>query len=256
MVCVCALLWGRPPAAGTVTVLDVGQGDATWVEVGGKTWLVDGGPPSDAVLKWLRRSGIRHIDTVVATHANQDHTGGLEPVLRELRVGSLWVTSQTSPLVPLARSRGIPIRVRPTEVLHPRGNWPEGQANDDSLVLRLAGTLLPGDIEVEAERALALTVPLTPVLRLPHHGSATSSSEVLLQAVQPSIAVISAGRHNPFGHPHVAVLDRLRLLGVPVYRTDRLGTLQFRVVGRQVWVRNHSAGTGWSPWRRSPGAGS
>jgi len=116
-------------------------------------------------------------------------------------------------------------------------------ANDQSVVLRLtwgrAGTLLTGDIGVEAESSLLWSEqPLSAdVLKLAHHGSNSASSAGFLAAVQPRYTVISAGAGNRFGHPATAVLDRLTQLGVTILRTDQAGTIELVTDGQRWWVK-------------------
>jgi competence protein ComEC len=98
--------------------------------------------------------------------------------------------------------------------------------------------LLPGDIEAPVERELVASgVPLAAtVLKSPHHGSRTSSSEAFLEAVDPQLVVISAGAENSFGHPSPEVIERYAAYGLPVLRTDEQGTIEFITDGKQVWV--------------------
>jgi competence protein ComEC len=100
--------------------------------------------------------------------------------------------------------------------------------------------LLTGDVVGEAESALR--VPPSPVVKVPHHGSRSSSQAGFLARAAPRLAVVSAGAHNPFGHPHPETLDRYRRRGALVLRTDRDGTVEVSTDGRQVWAR--AAGEG------------
>jgi competence protein ComEC len=100
--------------------------------------------------------------------------------------------------------------------------------------------LLTGDITADAERALRL--PQALVVKVPHHGSRTSSSPFLTEATRPRLAVVSSGARNPFGHPHPEVLERYRAQGAVVQRTDRDGSVHVATDGRRVWVR--AAGEG------------
>jgi competence protein ComEC len=118
--------------------------------------------------------------------------------------------------------------------------------NDDSIVIELrhgaVSVLLTGDIEREAERALAPRLSLAPivVLKAPHHGSATSSAEPFIRAARPVAVIVSAGRRNPFGHPHPAVVERYRAAGVEIFRTDLDGAVVVDSDGESVSVRTHS----------------
>ena len=128
-------------------------------------------------------------------------------------------------------------------VLSPPGDWQPKpkRANDDSLafLIRYGDTkaLLAGDLERKMEDFVATESPQADVLKVPHHGSATSTSSALLAAVRPRFAVISAGYQNPFGHPRKVVLDRLQIYGVKTYRTDLQGAVTFLLDGKHVEAR-------------------
>ncbi len=244
----------RPPE---VVFLDVGQGDATLVRLGhGVDVLVDGGgtPFSDrdvgagVVLPALRALGVWDLDAVVATHPDLDHVEGLLTVLRDLRVGML-VMGPPAPeraidvsLRRVAEERGVPVhravrgeRWRVGEgpgaavfdVLNP--TWtPAATTNDNSvaLLLRVGGApqvLMLGDASAAVERELA--VPRLPVLKVAHHGSRFSTSDALLRATRPQLAVISVGR-NGYKHPSPDVLQRLHEAGVTIASTWGSGALR------------------------------
>jgi competence protein ComEC len=218
-----------------VTFFDVGQGDAALVEFAdGQRWLVDGGRGED-VLKALRRRGIRSLDAVIASHADADHADGLLPVVRDLRVGSLQIGSVEGheTLVQAARDRGIPVVIRPTL----RG--PAISDNDGSVVVRAVspwGTVLfAGDLEAAGE---AVHGEPSTVLKVPHHGAATSSSEAFLARVQPLLAVVPVGA-NRYGHPDPGVEARYRARNIQLLRTDLDGEITVRFDPEGVAV--HSA---------------
>ncbi len=250
--CVAAVIFcPRAPSRDlVVTFLAIGQGDATLVEwPDGRRWLVDGGPPGRELLYWLRARGIRRLDTVFLSHGHPDHYGGLLPVLAELPVdryvaGAL-LDGQELPGV------GVWTRDHPDLVRVPEGFVAEDE-NDRSLILRLRyGTrsiLLPGDAEEGEEGAVAASgVDLrADVLKLAHHGSRTSSTEAWLAAVQPSVAVIPCGFDNRYGHPHAAVLRRLRdLPATNLWRTDEDGSIEVRTDGTDLRIRAIGRPTGY-----------
>ncbi len=244
-----------PPAWGTpdLIVLDVGQGDATVVRVArGQAVLVDGGgtPFGDfdvgarTVVPALRALGVAALPLVVATHPDLDHVEGLQAVVAAFPVGALLVghpapdVAAYRDLAALARERGVPVlearrgdRYRVggavLEVLHPQMRA-RGEANDDSVALLVRWgedpwALLLGDVSAAVEADLP--VPPTPVLLAPHHGSASSTSEALLRAAQPRLALVSVGS-NRYGHPSPAVLERLRAAGATVRTTLAEGALR------------------------------
>jgi competence protein ComEC len=250
-----------------VSVLDVGQGDAIVLRgPTGRVWVVDAGPASEGGLDageavvgpYLRHEGVRRVDRLLVTHAHPDHAGGMPFLLRSFAVGEAWegpwpradrsaarlgralaasgVARRTVGRGLHERWDGVDVRVLWPPRL-PRAPWTV--RNDDSLVMLVGAgegaVLLAGDLEREAEAALH--PPASPLLKVPHHGSRTSSSAGFLAEVAPRLAVISAGYRNRYGHPHADVLDRLRRLGTRVLRTDLDGTVELALDGRQAWVR-------------------
>jgi competence protein ComEC len=250
-----------------VTFLAVGQGDGAVVRwPDGRVWLIDGGPPGQGVLRWLRRQGITRLDAVFVSHAHPDHHGAVLPVLEALPVGALWL-----PLAPekphgalyelwrTAFDRHIPIRLPGdpgADVLHPLGFRGRGKArvNDESLVLRVEHGrhrfLFTGDIEARAEAWLAPRLGAVDVVKAPHHGSRTSSSPALARALDPRWVVISCGVENTFGHPHPEALGAWA--GARLLRTDRDGTVRFRSDGEQLQLHRINGWGAALPLRRSP----
>jgi competence protein ComEC len=250
-----------------LTILDVGQGDSLFLAApDGRTLLVDGGGGSgplrvggtqarydigeEVVSRYLWSRGIEKLDAVALTHAHQDHLEGLYSVLENFRVAELWVghdvaSSAYQRLLLVASANGT--RIRHFERgdsfdwggMHGHVLWPDSDAelkqasNNDSLVLRVEyGTqslLLAGDIEKAVERTLVTeAAPLAAaLLKIPHHGSATSTTDAFLGRVHPTIAAISVGAYNSFNLPSPIVIERLRAAGVEVLRTDLDGAITF-----------------------------
>ncbi|MDH4197473.1 MAG: DNA internalization-related competence protein ComEC/Rec2 [Candidatus Aminicenantes bacterium] len=240
-----------------LTVLDVGQGEATLVEFPGRRkMLVDaGGYPEGSfdvgesvVSPFLWSLGMKRVDVLVLTHAHPDHLYGLPAVARNFAVGEFWegaapepnpvyqeLLRSLPPSVPRRRlGRGDRERRGEVgiEVLHPARETAGGADNDLSLVLRLSirsdAVLLPGDIgrAVEAELLEAGCDVRALVLKSPHHGSLTSSSPEFLAAVGPSVVVVSAGEGNLYGFPNPEVLRRYAAVGASVFRTDVHGAVE------------------------------
>jgi len=246
----------------------------------GRTLLVDGGGlfgttraggfrtgldiGEQVVSPYLWRRGIERLDVVALTHAHQDHLDGLRAVLANFRVGELWVTRDVdSPayraLLETAVQRGV-------KVVHKRRghffNWGEASglvlwpdpaesttasgSNNDSLVLRLdfgrTSALLAGDIEQDVEAELALHGDPLDVdfLKVPHHGSRTSTTAGFVAGVSPQVVAISLSPTNPFGHPHAEVLARLQAAGARVWRTDRDGAVTFLSNGVTWQIRSYT----------------
>src|SRR5688572_6999891 len=234
------------PGEAWITTFDVGQGLAVMVRTATRTLLYDAGPAfgPDAdsggriIVPELRAHGASRVDLMVLTHEDLDHVGGARTVLETFEVfglvSSLPERHALNALVFAPRRcyagetwewDGVRF-----EFLHPRaGDGPVGR-NNQSCVLRVAAAgasmLLTGDIEHQAELSL-LANPLVnaDILLAPHHGSRSSSSRQLIDAVRPRWAVVAAGYRNRFGHPNAEVLERYRLSGVAVLRTDRDGAI-------------------------------
>jgi competence protein ComEC len=250
------LVWAsyHPPRTDfTVTFFDVGQGDATLLQPpDGTAWLVDAGPPGAGanLAEQLRQMGITRLQGVVATHADADHIGGMPEVLRAIPVAALYVngvTADSSPyaeLAAVAEELAIPTfrlsagdELPFARVLHPTSEFLgiAADRNEASLVLMVehAGrrVLLTGDAEDQAEGALLAAGEelRADVLKCGHHGSANSTTSAFLAAVKPTVAVISCGRGNRYGHPAVELLVRLDEQGTEALRTDRDGTITLRL---------------------------
>jgi competence protein ComEC len=254
-----------------VTFLDVGQGDAIFIETpGGAQILVDGGPEGGTLLSELGRQmpfWDRTLDLVVLTHPDADHLTGLIAVLERYGVRAVvaghaphqtdllrtWETALvTAGATPIQGQAGTRLELSDDitlDILHPVPNpgtayedeTSAGTTNDNSVVVRLVyrdvAFLLPGDVEAEVEQQLVRSGAYlhSTVLKVPHHGSKTSSAQAFLEAVRPQVAVISVGADNDFGHPARDVLQRLR--GTPhLYRTDRDGRVTVSSDGHKLWI--------------------
>ncbi len=221
------------------------------------------------VLPALAALGVRRLDVVVASHRDLDHRGGIARVLAEVAVGELWLPwgARDDPafgeLLEVAARRGVPVaergrgspplirgELRITPLWPPR-LW-RGSSNDRSLVVRVdpigraaahgrgreASLLFAGDIETAAERALLAdrAALRAAVLKLPHHGSRSSSSRRFLAAVAPRVAIASAARHHRFGMPHPEVRARVGVADASLWHTGRDGAVWVGM-GPRLWVR-------------------
>jgi len=255
-----------PPRLGTgdlqVTVLDVGQGLSVLARTREHALLYDAGPAFNAfsdsgtrvILPYLRGEGVAGLDAVVISHDDRDHAGGAGSVLEALPVGTLWSSLSPGHALLAAPAWRLPCVAgrRWTwdgvlfEFLHPSSDpraQGAGRVNDRSCVLRIEANggrvLLTGDIERRAERELLRRAPaLLPadVLLVPHHGSASSSSQAFVEKVAPRHAVFAAGYGNRFGHPREDVLERYRRLGARLLRTDLGGALDLHVTGGRIAI--------------------
>jgi competence protein ComEC len=274
--------WTAMRAAGDgrlhVTFIDVGQGDSAVVRFPrGATLLVDaGGLPGSGsfdigdrvVAPVLRNAGIRRLGTVALTHGDSDHVGGASAAILEFRPWEVWGG------IPVPRSESLQgihdseDRVRTQSrtvqtddstlvdgvsviVRHPKPpDWERQDVrNDDSIVLELlwrdVSIVFTGDIGAEVEGAIAPQFQPAPlrVLKVPHHGSLTSSSSGFIQALAPRVAVVSVGRSNHFGHPAPVVLQRYQEVQAEVFRTDRDGAITIDSDGSSLDVHSFTGRT-------------
>ncbi len=242
-----------------VTFINVGQGDATLIRTPkNETILIDGGEKGafeTHLLPYLKKEQIQKIDAAIVTHYHSDHSGGIYELLTHNAVESLFIPdykdtdSTKSQLTEIAGITHTPVfsisegdiietgcEDLTIEILNPPkgGNKGDSFHNNSSLVVKITyfGTsfLITGDIEDDAERHLIRNTNLEcEVLKVPHHGSSTSSTKDFLKETDPTYAIISVGHDNPYGHPHIEVLDRLDDEDIQVYRTDKDGDITFEV---------------------------
>jgi competence protein ComEC len=244
----------------TVHFLDVGQGDAEIVTYGNQAMLIDAGTNASTttLLKDIRNLGITRFDVIVATHPHEDHIGGLDAVINQFAVGTIYMpkvaatTKTFTDVLTAIKNKGLTVTT-PTPgttfsfgparctILAPNGPS-YADINNHSIVIRLAfgntSFLFTGDAEAESEKEmLSKGYNLkSDVLKVGHHGSNSSTSPEFLKAVAPKVAVISVGAGNDYGHPHKVTIDKLAGAGVRVYRTDLNGSVTITSDGSQVSV--------------------
>lgn len=228
-----------------VVLLDVGQGLAMVIETPNSVTVYDTGPrygsgftAADAVLlPYLRYRGINKIDTLVISHADNDHIGGYETLRNAFEIGQT-LTSRVDK-IPSAQEcqRGQSWMHDQTSftVLSPDNATPRGSNNHSCVILiEHLGTkvLLSGDIEKQVERYLVNQSQLSlsaNILLVPHQGSKTSSTTEFLNAVNPQMAMLAAGYKNHYGHPHVSVVDRYREHGIELLSTIKSGSILLKI---------------------------
>jgi len=255
-----------------VNFINVGEGDCILIEAPNKIdILIDGGgtPQSDfdvgskTVIPYLRRKGIDEIDLLILTHPHLDHLEGLLPVLKELKVdmvldsGLNCDSSEYKEFIALIQKKGIAyhkakagdnfifsnnLEIFLLNPLYDSDFYEESDFNNASIVVKLfyknADFLFTGDIEEAAEKKLLVwqNILQSDILKVGHHGSATSTNLEFLDKVDPSIAVITVGK-NHFGHPSQKIIERLEDRNIQIYRTDEDGTIIIRTNGQEYWIR-------------------
>ena len=255
-----------------VNFINVGAGDCILIEAPNKiNILIDGGgtPQSDfdvgskIVIPYLRRKGINKINLLVLTHPHLDHLEGLLPVIKEFKVdmvldsGLICDSSEYKEFISLIQKKGIPyhqakagdnfvfnnnLEIFLLNPLYDSDFYDESDFNNASIVVKLfyknADFLFTGDIEEAAEKKLLIwqNILQSDILKVGHHGSATSTNLEFLDKVDPSIAVITVGK-NHFGHPSQKIIERLEDKNIQIYRTDEDGTIIIRTNGHEYWIR-------------------
>ncbi|HEY3294368.1 MAG TPA: DNA internalization-related competence protein ComEC/Rec2 [bacterium] len=271
-VIVWAAVFAKPDPLCRLSFLSVGNGDATVISTpSGGQILVDAGPAfgdwsaADRILPFLAEQGIRHLDALILTHPDNDHIGGAAKIIESMPVNHVYINGDVSPSQTRVRldvaesAKGIHEQrltagnmVRLSDqvsvmVLSPDSAVRPMMAteNQRSLVLRLkcshSTALLPADVDSAMECALQawgaeLDVDL---LKIAHHGSKASTTLAFLKQTTPTEGIISVGRHNLYGHPHLSVISRLESLKIPIHMTSREGTVTYASDGHK-WTREES----------------
>lgn len=242
-----------------VHYLDVGQGDAIVIRQGDSAMLIDAGDNSKGTAVWsyLLSQNIDHLDYAVGTHPDADHIGGLDVVLYKTDCNLVLLpeiqkdTRTCEELLETIEERGqssltpelgqiFQLGKAQFQVLTDTAKDYGDNTNDYSIALRLtfgdSHFLFTGDGETAAEADMLQSgLPLqADVYKASHHGADTANTEAFLEAVNPDFCVISCGEGNSYGHPRAAVLNRLRAMGVKVFRTDEQGTIVAVSDGEQI----------------------
>lgn len=240
-----------------IAFLDVGQGDAIFIEApNGNQILIDGGPGKNVLAELNKVMSVydRTIDAILVSNPDKDHIGGLLEVLKAFEVGAV-LEPGTKPDTAIYQEfekavaddgatkilprRGMKIVMDEASgasllILFPDRDVSETKTNDGSIVAKLTygntSVILTGDAPEGIERYLVLLDGAnlqSDLLKVGHHGSRTSTSVEFLAAINPAFAVISVGANNSYKHPHQEVLERLKNSSIEIFRTDQLGTITF-----------------------------
>lgn len=256
-----------------ITFLDVGQGDAIVIETKQHVYLIDSGgvpvfyseqetwkqrkdpydPGKRIILPFLKSKGIEKIDTVIMTHGDSDHIGGMLSVLKEMRV-NMVVGNGKKPSTPIEKEllaylkeKDIPLYWGKRgdhwnegsdvvwSILHPKEQPQTLNDNNQSIVLLLEAfgrrILFTGDLEKEGEKILLSSKLRGPIdlLKVGHHGSRTSTQKAWVERLKPDVSIISVGKRNRYGHPHQDTISTLTEFGSEIFRTDQHGSITIEI---------------------------
>lgn len=245
--------------------IDVGQADCIYITDGNSSMLIDAGKndTSDMVVNYLKEQGVNTLDYVIATHPHEDHIGGMDDVLNNFNVKKILMpnkvtTTKTFENLLLAMKNNGCEKVVPSvgqtynlgsanfSILAPNSNNYDDNLNNYSIVIKLKyknnSFLFMGDAESLSENEILNKGDdiKCDLLKVGHHGSSTSTSSKFLNEVKPKYAVISVGKNNQYNLPKKTVMNRLKKLGVIVYRTDEQGTIIATSDGNNITFNKNS----------------
>jgi len=246
-----------------VHFLDVGQGDAIFIETPDKVQVLIDGGPDGSVMRELGRvmnPFDKTIDVVMATHNDKDHIGGLVDVLKRYQVTAIMrtnnqhdtnvaraftaqVAAENATLIePVAGQRYILGASTTLTIFSPAGDVRNHESNASSIVVKLeygeTTFFFTGDAPIGIEEYLVRAYGphlKSQVLKLGHHGSRTSTSARFVETVSPNYAIVSAGRGNSYGHPHAEVVENVAMVGSTLLSTAEQGRVTFYSDGVRVW---------------------
>ena len=270
-----SLVYSHIPKDLKIHFVDVGQGDCNFIVTPkNKTILIDGGGSTGSdfdvgestLLPYILDRGYKKIDLIVISHFDQDHVGGLLTILRELKVNRVCISKQEGDsenyqeFLEIVKEKNIPVTiVKMGDRINIENNlyfdilWPkekqieENKINNNAIVMKLNynnfSMMFTGDIEEVAEREIVKTyedkkILKSDILKVAHHGSKTSTTEEILNEIEPKVSLIGVGKNNLFGHPSSEVIERLEELETRVYRTDSNGEITITVNSRGKYFIN------------------
>ena len=236
----------------TIHYIDVGQGDCILIQVNNKNLLIDSGPSSNrkSLLDYLENLNIKKLDYIIATHPHEDHIGNMDTIIRRYNIGSFYSPKVTHPsttfenMISSLVDKNLKINIlnrgvtginlgenTSVSVYSPLENLYSDNLNDYSPIIKITflnnSFLFTGDAEISTENTvLSQNENLKcDILKIGHHGSSTSTSPDFITAVNPSVAIISVGKNNPYGHPTPEIISLLNSLNIKTIRTDINGSI-------------------------------
>lgn len=244
-----------------VHYINVGQGDSILVQVNNKNLLIDAGPEdaSEKLLSYLSKQNIKKFDYVVATHPHEDHIGGMSSIIKKYKIDMFYAPKKTTDtktfenMINALSHKKMKINIAKAgvtldlgnnvicEMIAPNKSSYESLNNYSAVIMIKYGSskfLFMGDAEKLSEKEiLSCKKDIScDVLKIGHHGSNSATSKAFLSAVSPSIAVISCGKNNDYGHPHNQTLSALKEKNIKVYRTDINNTIIITSNGKNINV--------------------
>lgn len=239
-----------------IIYFDVGQADSTLIMNNGKTTLIDGGNDSDGddLVKYIKSQKISKIDTVIATHLHADHIGGLDDIIDNFDIGTVYMPDtkntdkQVEEFLDAMERKNLNYEVPEVGRKFKNGladcevmaiDNKAKDLNNSSIVIQMnyleQRYLFMGDSEKEVENLRDWNK--VNVLKVGHHGSNASSTERFLNQIRPEFAIISVGLNNKYHHPSTEILNRFKSLNTSIYRTDEDGSLLLESDGKENIIR-------------------
>lgn len=247
----------KPEGSIEIHFIDVGQGDATLIKCDGQTLLIDAGENDKGSQVWsyLKSQNVNKLDYVIGTHPDSDHIGGMDVIIYKFDCTNVFMspfkkdTRTYEDVINAAKSKNNKITYPKTgdtyklggatfTIVAPNGEYEDANNSSIGIYLKYGerSYLFTGDAEYEAEEDIlesGLNIDAD-VYKAGHHSSRTSSSDEFLEKVTPKYVVVSCGEDNSYGHPHAAILNYCRIEKIPLYRTDKQGTIVLKSDGEKI----------------------
>lgn len=237
--------------------LDVGQGDSTFITINGCNMLIDGGNDQDGyyIVQFLKAQNIEKIDYFILTHCDEDHIGGAYKILDELQIRTLYMPNKENDtqtyerLLKAIERNNVNVNKnlkasKETQYTIGNASWKilsvdaKNNLNDSSIVIKLeyenTKYLFMGDATTKVEEMVEWNE--VDVLKVAHHGSNSSTSQLFLEKVKPKYAIISVGRDNSHNLPDIDIIERLKNNNIKIYRTDENNTIWLTSDGTEIYI--------------------